>query len=159
MSLDDPVAPAVFGAHVKLHGWVRGLGRARLQILTPAGWQVLGRIHPSPTGRFAFSVRARQSTQLRLAYNEIAGPAIVVAVTPRLNVSADGTKLRALVSPRLPFEVQRLTKSTWEPVARGTGSFDRTLRPGSYRVAVQGGSAYTSFVSAPVGLHIRAVGP
>ncbi len=159
MSLDDPVAPAVFGGRVKLHGWVRGLGRARLQILTPAGWQVLARVRPSPTGRFALSVRARQSTQLRLAYNAVAGPTIVMTVAPRLNVSADGTKLRALVSPRLPFEVQRLTRSNWEPVARGTGSFDRTLRPGSYRVAVQGGAAYTSFVSQPVGLHIRALGP
>ena len=159
MSLDDPVAPAVFGGHLTLHGWVRGLGRARLQILTPAGWQVLARIHPSPTGRFTISLPARHSTQLRLAYNELAGPPVFVTVAPRLNVSADGTKLRALVSPRLPFEVQRLTKSNWQLVARAMGSFDRTLRPGSYRVAVQGGAAYASFVSQPVGLHIRAVGP
>ena len=47
----------------------------------------------------------------------------------------------------------------WTPVARGTGSFDHTLRPGSYRVAVLGGTAYTSFVSKPVGLHTNAIGP
>jgi stage II sporulation protein D len=159
MSLDEPRSPAIFGGRVKVHGWVRGLGKARLQILTPTGWRVLTRVHPTPTGRFTVDVRARQSSQLRLAYNAIAGPAIAFSVAPRLNVRADGATLRAVVSPRLPFEVQRLTNSTWKPVARGTGSFDGTLRPGSYRVAVLGGTGYASFVSKPVGLHTLAVGP
>jgi hypothetical protein len=57
------------------------------------------------------------------------------------------------VSPRLPFEVQRLTRSAWKPIARGTGTFDRKLRRGSYRVAVLGSPAYASSVSKPVGLH------
>jgi SpoIID/LytB domain protein len=159
MSLDTPAAPALFGARVQVHGWVRGLGKARLQILTSIGWQTLARIHPTPAGRFTVSVPARHSTELRLAYNAVAGSAITLDVVPRLNVRADGTKLRALVSPRLPFEVQRLTQSSWKPVAHGTGTFDRDLRPGSYRVAVLGGPSYTSFVSKPVGLHVHAVGP
>jgi stage II sporulation protein D len=159
MSLDTPAAPALFGARVQVHGWVRGLGKARLQILTSIGWQTLARIHPTLAGRFTVSVPARHSTELRLAYNAVAGSAITLDVVPRLNVRADGTKLRALVSPRLPFEVQRLTQSSWKPVAHGTGTFDRDLRPGSYRVAVLGGPSYTSFVSKPVGLHVHAVGP
>ena len=40
----------------------------------------------------------------------------------------------------------------WQPVARSTGEFDRALRPGSYRVAVLGGPAYTASVTAPVAL-------
>jgi hypothetical protein len=156
MSLDAPSSPTIFGDRVQVHGWVRGLGKARLQVLTPTGWRVFARIHPTPGGSFTVTVAARHSTQLRLAYNTIAGDSVALDVAPRLVVRVDGTKLRALVSPRLPFEVQRLTRRTWKSVARGTGSFDRTLRPGSYRVAVLGGSAYTSSVSKPVGLHLHA---
>jgi hypothetical protein len=159
MSLATPAGPTTFGAHVQVHGWVRGLGKARLQILTQVGWQTLARIHPTPAGRFTVSVPARHSTELRLAYNTVAGSAITLDVVPRLNVRVDGTKLRALVSPRLPFEVQRLTQSSWQPVAHGTGTFDRNLGPGSYRVAVIGGPSYASFVSKPIGLHVRIKGP
>jgi SpoIID/LytB domain protein len=159
MSLAAPQAPVIYGGRVQVHGWVRGLGKARVQVLTGQGWQVLTRIHPTAAGHFTVSVAARRSTQLRLAYNAVAGDAVTVEVAPRLNVRAEGTKLRALVSPRLPLEVQRLTRSRWKPVARGAGSFDRALRPGSYRVAVLGGAAYAPFVSKPVGLHVHAVGP
>jgi hypothetical protein len=51
------------------------------------------------------------------------------------------------------LQVERLTQNEWRPVARGTGVFDRSLRPGSYRVAVTGGGAYAATISAPVGLH------
>jgi stage II sporulation protein D len=155
LSLDPPSSPTIFGERVRVHGWVRGLGKARLQALTPTGWRVFARIHPRPSGRFTVTLAARRSTQLRLAYNTIAGQAVALDVLPRLIVQADGTKLRALVSPHLPFEVQRLTRRTWTSVARGTGSFDRTLRPGSYRVAVRGSSTYMSLISRPVGLHPR----
>ncbi len=159
MSLAAPSAPVVFGGRAQLHGWVRGLGKARLEMLTPEGWRVIARIHPTPAGLFTTNVAARHSTTLRLAYNGVAGTTVDVAVEPRLNVRADGPKLRALVSPRLPFEVQRLTRSTWKRVAGGTGSFDRALRPGSYRVAVLGGAGYASLVSRPVGLRAQTIGP
>jgi hypothetical protein len=159
MSLDSPLSPAVYGGRAQVHGWVRGLGKARLEVLTAVGWRVLTRIHPTPAGRFTATVAARHSTELRLAYNGIAGTSVSFDVAPRLNVHADGAKLRARVSPRLPFEVQRLTGSAWRPVAHGTGSFDRTLRPGSYRVAVQGGTDYASLVSQPVGLHAGPPAP
>jgi hypothetical protein len=55
--------------------------------------------------------------------------------------------------------VQRLTKKRWTPVARSTGTFDRALRPGSYRVAVLGGPAYVSSVTKPVALHTNQLGP
>ena len=71
-------------------------------------------------------------------------------MAPRLLLSADGQKLRVRVSPRLPLQVQRLTDARWRPVARGTGSFERKLKPGSYRVAVLGGPAYAPAVSPPV---------
>jgi hypothetical protein len=55
--------------------------------------------------------------------------------------------------------VQRLTKRQWRPVARSTGTFDRSLRPGSYRVAILGGGVYLSSVTRPVALHTSQTGP
>ena len=159
MTLDAPRSPAPYGGRVQVHGWVRGLGKARLETLTDQGWRFLARIHPTQAGRFAVTIAAVRSTELRLAYNAVAGSAVPLDVAPRLDVHIDGTKLRALVAPQLPLQVQRLRGDRWEPIARATGVFDRALRPGSYRVAVLGGPAYASFVSRPVGLHTRAIGP
>ena len=80
-------------------------------------------------------------------------------VVPRVSLHTDGNKLRVVVAPRLPLQVQRLTHARWRPVARSTGMFDRSLRPGSYRVAVLGGSSYASAVSRPVALHLKQLGP
>jgi hypothetical protein len=159
MSLDTPSAAVLYGGRAHLHGFLRGLGKARLEILTGRGWRPLARIHPTPDGRFSATVVALRSTQLRLAYNTVTGSNVSLNVAPRLNVRRDGLKLRAVVSPRLPLQVQRLERTTWKLVAHATGSFDRKLRPGSYRVAVLGGRAYAPLVSRPVGLHARATGP
>jgi stage II sporulation protein D len=157
MTLDSPPARSLYGAHVHVRGWVRGLGLARLQELTDQGWQTVAHLHPAANGHFGVSVHATRSTQLRLAYNDLAGDAVELHVSPRLQLRAQGTKLRARVSPRLPLLVQRLTRNRWTPVARGTGTFDRSLRPGSYRVAVLGSPAYASAISAPVGLRARVL--
>jgi stage II sporulation protein D len=153
LTLDAAPGPAQFGSHFQVTGWVRGLGKARLQELTGAGWETVAHIHAAPDGRFAVAVRATRSVELRLAYNGVAGDEVPFGVQPRLSLRADGTSLRVAVAPRLPLQVERLTAGEWRPVARGDGLFDRTLRPGSYRVSVRGGSAYASTVSAPVGLH------
>jgi SpoIID/LytB domain protein len=153
MSLAPPVS-TVYGGRARIHGWVRGLGRARVQELTARGWQTVARVHPSSSGRFTLSLRALRSTQLRLAYNGLAGAAVSLDIAPRITVSARGNTLRAAVSPRLPLQVQRLTNSSWHPVARASGgTFDRALKPGSYRVKVLGGTSYASRVSQPVGVH------
>ena len=133
----------LFGTHTRVQGWVRGLGKARLQRLGERGWQTVAPIHAGPNGHFTVSVRALRSTQLRLAYNGLAGDAVPMTVTPRVTLRADGRTLRVLVSPRLPLQVQRLTQNAWRPVARTTGSFKRSLKPGSYRVKVLGGVGYS----------------
>jgi stage II sporulation protein D len=159
MRLDAPTARVLFGTHVRVEGWVRGLGRARLQQLTDRGWQTVRQIHPSKSGRFSLSLPARRSTHLRLAYNGVAGDTVALRVAPRVLLTTEGTKLHVSVAPRLPLQVQRLTKRTWKPVARSTGTFNRALRPGSYRVAVLGGPAYVSAISKPVALHTKQLGP
>jgi stage II sporulation protein D len=159
MRLDAPPARALFGTHVRVEGWVRGLGRARLQQLTDRGWQTVRQVHPNQSGRFSVSLAARHSTQLRLAYNGVAGDAVALRVAPRVLLTTEGTKLHVSVAPRLPLQVERLSQREWKPVARSTGTFDRELRPGSYRVAVRGGPSYVSSVSKPVALHTQQLGP
>jgi hypothetical protein len=153
MTLDNPRGETLYGGRALVHGWLRGLGKSRLQELTDQGWRTVARVRPTSTGRFTLSLRATRSTQLRLAYNGLAGDAVTLNVAPRVSLQADGNRLRARVSPRLPLQVQRLTHRKWRTVARGTGAFERTLRPGSYRVKVLGGAAYASQVSPPVGVH------
>jgi stage II sporulation protein D len=153
MTLDAPAGRQLYGTGVHVQGWVRGLGKARLQELTDQGWVTVAHVRPTSAGRFVVTVRAARSTQLRLAYNGLAGTAVRLDVAPRVVLRASGNRLRALVSPRLPLQVERLTRRRWRAVARATGSFDHPLRPGSYRVKVLGGVAYTSTVSEPVGVH------
>ena len=97
-------------------------------------------------------MRPTASTQFRLAYNSIAGTSVSVAVAPRIAVAHDGTQVRVRVAPALPLRIERLTHAQWRQVARATGTFTRALRPGSYRVAVVGGTRYLSAVSPPFGL-------
>ena len=153
LTLDAAPTGVVYGTHVRLGGWLRGLGRARLQMLTGRGWTTVRHVHPSASGRFTVSVPAVQSTQLRLAYNGVAGDAVSLRVLPRVTLRAEGTKLRVLVSPRLPLQVERLTRRHWRAVARSNGTFDRSLRPGSYRVSILGGAAFVSSISRAVALH------
>jgi hypothetical protein len=134
-------------------GFVRGLGRARLQQLTEAGWVTVRHLQVSPTGRFDLSLRATQTTEFRLAYNGLAGDPVGLQVAPRVLVSASGARLRARVSPALPLQVERLTHRQWRAIARARGVFDRSLKPGSYRVTVRGSSRYASEISAAVAVH------
>ena len=47
----------LFGTQARVHGWVRGLGRARPQRLGERGWQTVARDPPrEPSGRFTVSV-------------------------------------------------------------------------------------------------------
>ena len=152
MELDDP-GRALFGQTVHVTGFVRGLGRARLQQLTEAGWVTVRHLQVSPTGRFVLSLRATQTTEFRLAYNGLAGDPVGLRVAPRVLVSASGARLRARVSPALPLQVERLTHRQWRAVASARGVFDRSLEPGSYRVTVRGSSRYASEISAAVAVH------
>jgi SpoIID/LytB domain protein len=156
MTLDELPPLMLYGSRVPVRGWLRGLGRARLQELTSGGWVTAAHVRPSPSGRFALSIRATRSTRLRLAYNGVAGDADVLLVTPRVTLRADGARVSARVFPRLPLQLQRLTRRVWTTVATvAGGAFDRRLVPGSYRVKVLGGAAYASPVTRAVGVHAR----
>ena len=152
MELDDP-GRVLFGKTVHVTGFVRGLGRARLQELTEAGWITLRHVHVTPAGRFNVALRAVRTAEFRLAYNGLAGDPVELQVSPQVLVSANGSRLRARVVPALQLQVERLTNQQWRAVASARGVFDRSLRPGSYRVSVRGSSRYVGEISAPVAVH------
>ncbi|MFL5925854.1 MAG: SpoIID/LytB domain-containing protein [Gaiellaceae bacterium] len=153
LTLDPVAVRPLYAQQVKVGGWLRGLGRARLQLLTDQGWTTVRHVRPAADGHFSVSLRATRSTELRLAYNGIAGDAVPLTVAPRVSLQADGAKLHVQVAPRLPLRVERLTRQAWRPVASSTGRFDRSLRPGSYRVEVLGSAGYASAVSRAVAIH------
>jgi hypothetical protein len=107
-------------------------------------------LHVSATGRFAVSLAARRSTELRLAYNGLAGDPVSFQVVPRVSLLMSGGKLRALVAPRLPLQVERLQHAQWKPVGNSTGIFSRQVAPGSYRVSVPAGHGYATAISRAV---------
>jgi hypothetical protein len=148
----DPPRAAWYGSRARVTGFARGLGRARLQELTPVGWQVVRRLRLGADGRFAVGVDALSSTELRLAYNGVTGDAVALRVLPRMSVTTRGSLLHALVRPWLPLQVERLTHRHWRTVARARGVYDAHLRPGSYRVTVDGGTRYENEISRPVSL-------
>jgi hypothetical protein len=111
------------------------------------------------SGRFSVSLAASRSTDLRLAYNDLAGDPVALRVTPRVLVQAQGPKLEVFVAPRLPLQVQRFSRRRWQAVARSTGTFAGALGPGNYRVAIQGGASYVSSVTRPIRLHTKQLGP
>ena len=159
LAIDPLPARTPFGTKAKVTGFIRGLGRARLQEETSRGWVTARTLHVAADGRFAVTVPARRSTEFRLSYNTVAGDAVALHVVPRVTAKAVGATLRAVVSPYLPLQVERLTHKQWRPVARSLGSFDRRIGPGSYRVAVLGGNAYAPTVSRPVSVRLRVSGP
>ena len=159
LTLDAVTQRVTFGDHVAVHGWLRGLGKARLQELTDQGWVTVRHVRPAPSGRFAVSLPAVRSTEFRLAYNGVAGDTVSMQVTPRVSLTANGANVHASVSPSMPLQVQRLTRSRWRPVANSRGVFNGALRPGSYRVQVRGDSSYASAVTRPVSVHRAATAP
>jgi stage II sporulation protein D len=159
MRLDTPRATALYQTHVRIEGWVRGLGRARLEGLGDQGWKTLRQIRLSRNGRFSALLPAVRSIQLRLAYNDVAGDAVSLRVAPRVLLDAEGTQLRVFVAPRLPLQVQKLLRHRWRPVARATGTFAGSFLPGSYRVAILGGLSYVPSITKPVALHTKQLGP
>jgi stage II sporulation protein D len=87
MALDPLPRRVKLGSRVGIRGWVRGLGRARLQELTEQGWATIAHLHPSPRGRFVVNLRATHTTELRLAYNGLAGSAETLRVSRQLTAS------------------------------------------------------------------------
>ena len=97
LHLDAPPSRNLFGTHVRVAAGSRGLGRARLEQFDGSPLEdgaCSSTVNRS--GRFSVSLAARRSTDLRLAYNDVAGDPVALRVTPRVLLQADGPKLARL---------------------------------------------------------------
>jgi hypothetical protein len=150
LTLNPPSPRLVFGSRLRLTGYVRGLGRARLQQVTDRGWVTLRPIHVLPDGTFAAYLAPKRSTSYRLAYNGVSGDPVSVDVVPHVSLVAQNGLLHVVVAPDLPMVVERLQHAQWRSVGVFHGTLARRLLPGSYRVSVPGRDGYLRAVSHAV---------
>lgn len=83
LHLEQPASRslAAVGKPVVLRGFVRGLGKARLEQQVNGGpWKTVKPIRTRPDGRFSVTVRPRRTTSYRLATPVGAGAAITIKV-------------------------------------------------------------------------------
>lgn len=79
LNLDPPLARALANRPVQLHGFVRGLGKVRLEQQVNGGtWTTVKPVKTRPDGRFTVTVRPRRTTSYRLATPTAAGGAVNV---------------------------------------------------------------------------------
>jgi stage II sporulation protein D len=79
LNLDPPLVRALANRPVRLHGFVRGLKKVRLEQQVNGGaWTTVKRVRTRPDGRFTVTVSARRTTSYRLASPAAAGGAITV---------------------------------------------------------------------------------
>jgi stage II sporulation protein D len=79
LNLDPPVRRALADRALTLSGFVRGLGRVRLEQQVRGGaWTVVRRVRTRRDGTFAVTVRPRGTTSYRLATRDVAGATITV---------------------------------------------------------------------------------
>jgi hypothetical protein len=79
LNLDPPLERALAARPVKLRGFVRGLGRVRLEQQVNGGtWTTVRPVRTRPDGRFTITVIPRRTTSYRLATPKAAGGAVTV---------------------------------------------------------------------------------
>jgi stage II sporulation protein D len=79
LNLDPPLRRALADRALTLNGFVRGLGRVRLEQQVKGGaWTVVRRVRTRRDGTFAVTVRPRGKTSYRLATRDVAGATITV---------------------------------------------------------------------------------
>jgi stage II sporulation protein D len=164
LRLDRPSTGTVaFGSPARLSGLVRFLGTPRLaSSYDGASWSAGSEVTFDKTGVVTAEVTPTRSTRYRLEAEGGASPALLVQVTPRIQLlrpsAVDPTTLRGTVRPRLAGSVvtiERRKGSAWAVVGQttvdGGGAFALTLDAavvaGAYRArmaATNGLAAGTS---------------
>lgn len=145
LRLDRPAGAIVFGSSLELSGISRGL-RSPVLATSPDGavWTRADALSRAAGGSFAVTVKPVRTTRYRIEVEGATSPAMLVQVSPRLQLVRP-TELGALtgsVRPKLVGEaisIERRNGSRWVSVGQGTadesGAFrvELTLVPGSYR--------------------------
>ena len=159
LRLDRPSGPLVFGSSVRLSGLSRGLAMPVLATSADgAVWAQGGMLAPEVNGSISVTVKPVRTMRYRIEVEGAASPALLVQVTPRLQLvrAAEPGALTGTVRPKLAGAVvslERKNGSTWIPVGQatvdGTGAFraELTLAPGSYRARISATEGLAAGVS------------
>ena len=114
---------------MRVTGWVRGLGRARLEQFVDRRWQTVRELHREPSGRFSVSLPASARRSCGSPITSCRRPGRATGRAAACCCRADGTKLEVFVAPRLPLQVQRFSSRRWQPShARPAPSTARSAR-------------------------------
>jgi len=157
-----PHGPVVFGSTLVLSGLARSLPSPLLSS-SPDGsvWTQIGALERRGAGGvFAHLVKPRLTTRYRLEVKGAASPALLVRVSPRVELirSAEPGVLSGTVRPKLPgalvaIEHQEVGRAVWTPVAEAIvdekGAFRAELDvfPGAYRARVPATGGYAEGVA------------
>jgi stage II sporulation protein D len=149
LRLDRPHDAVVYGSSLRLSGVARGLP-SPMVASSSAGtsWSTVEPFDRASDGTVSALVKPAKATRYRIEAKGGASPTMLVQVAPRirLTVPAEPGALVGTVRPRIlgvPVSIERLTGTTWAPVARSTvdstGAFRARVRlvPASYRARVE----------------------
>jgi stage II sporulation protein D len=164
LRLDRPSSSGVvFGSIARLGGVSRGVTEARIAS-SPDGtaWTPAGNVSPDPSGAISVDIKPVRTTRYRLEAEGGASPALLVRVSPRLQLtpptSLDPTTLRGTVRPRLVgavVAVERRKGTSWvtlgETTVDASGAFalelDVIAQAGVYRARISATSGFAAGTS------------
>ncbi len=148
LRLDRPGGSLVFGSSMELSGISRGVV-APVLASSPDGaaWARAGGLSRAAGGSFAVAVKPVRTTRYRLEAEGAASPALLVQVTPRLQLDdpVEPGALAGSVRPKLVgalISIERRSSSSWTQIGRttvdGKGAFRiaLALAPGRYRARI-----------------------
>jgi stage II sporulation protein D len=153
LRLDRPaVGTVAFGSAARLSGIGRGVTDARIAA-SPDGatWTPAGQLAPDARGSISVDVKPVRTTRYRLEAEGGASPALLVQVSPRLQLlqpaALDLTTLRGTIRPKLVGEVitiERRKGTSWTAVGETTVDasgafaldFDSAVPAGTYRARI-----------------------
>jgi SpoIID/LytB domain protein len=159
LRLDRPSGPLVFGSSVRLSGTSRGLASPMLATSADgAVWAPAGPLVREANGNVSFTVKPVRTTRYRIEVEGAASSALLVQVTPRLQLvrPAEPGVLTGTVRPKLAaaaISLERKSAASWVPVGQATlddtGAFrvELTLVPGSYRARISATDGLAAGVS------------
>ena len=164
LRLDRPSSSGVvFGSIARLGGISRGVTEARIAS-SPDGtaWAPAGNVSPDSSGAISVDIKPVRTTRYRLEAEGGASPALLVRVSPRLQLtpptSLDPTTLRGTVRPRLlgaVVAVERRKGTSWvtlgETTVDASGAFALELAAvvpaGVYRARISATSGFAAGTS------------
>jgi stage II sporulation protein D len=159
LRLDRPSGSVVFGSGLQLSGISRGLASPALATSADGSiWTRAGTLTPDANGNVALTVKPVRNMRYRLEVEGAASPALLVQVTPRLQLlpSSELGVLTGTIRPKLlgaVVSLERRDGMSWLAVGQATvdvtGAFraELTLPPGSYRARISATQGLAAGVS------------